>query len=91
MLQTVSTTAYLSLALAVFNVIPISPLDGSKILYSFLSERQYAVLMRYERFGMLLLLAVVATGILRGPLSAATEWLFDRLFVLAELGFQLTK
>lgn len=88
-LNTIATTAHLSLALAIFNVIPISPLDGSKVLFSFLSERHYAFLMRYERYGGLLLLAVVATGILSGPLSAATEWLFERMFALAEWSFRL--
>ncbi|MCD7903497.1 MAG: site-2 protease family protein [Oscillospiraceae bacterium] len=83
--------AYLSLALAVFNVIPIPPLDGSKVLFSFLSDRMYAKLMRYERWGMLLLLALVALGLTRAPLAAATLWLFDHLFVLAEAGFRLTQ
>ncbi|MCD8129233.1 MAG: site-2 protease family protein [Oscillospiraceae bacterium] len=83
--------AYLSLALAVFNVIPIPPLDGSKVLFSFLSDRMYAKLMRYERWGMLLLLALVALGLTRAPLAAATLWLFDHLFALAEAGFRLTQ
>ena len=91
LLQTLYTTAELSLSLAVFNVIPVSPLDGSKILFSFLSEEQYARLMRYERYGMLLLLVLVATGILRRPLSAVTVWLSDRLFVFAEWGFALSQ
>ena len=32
-LQLIYTTAYLSLSLAVFNLIPIPPLDGSKVLF----------------------------------------------------------
>ncbi|MCD7860837.1 MAG: hypothetical protein LUG25_02880 [Oscillospiraceae bacterium] len=47
--------------------------------------------MRYERWGMLLLLALVALGLTRAPLAAATLWLFDHLFVLAEAGFRLTQ
>lgn len=90
-LNTVSTTAHLSLALAVFNIIPISPLDGSKILFSFLSEKGYSRLMRYERYGMIFLLIVVATGILRSPLSTVVSWLFDKLFVFAQWGFDLTR
>ncbi len=35
------TLSYLSLTLALFNIIPIPPLDGSKVLYSFISERSY--------------------------------------------------
>lgn len=61
------------------------------MLFSFLSDRMYAKLMRYERWGMLLLLALVALGLTRAPLAAATLWLFDHLFVLAEAGFRLTQ
>lgn len=84
-----TTTAYLSLSLAVFNLIPIPPLDGSKVLFSLIPDESYFKLMRYERYGMILLLVLVSTKVLSGPLSAATSWLFDKLFVLAELGFRL--
>lgn len=89
-LQTLFVTAYLSLSLAIFNLIPISPLDGSKVMFSFLSEEAYYKLMRYERYGMIVLLIVVATGILGSPLSAATSWAFDKLFILADWGFNIT-
>lgn len=88
-LQMVYTTAYLSLALMVFNLIPVSPLDGSKVLYSFLPDEAYYKLMRYERYGMILLLILVATGILGSPLSTATGWIRDKLFIFAEIGFDL--
>ena len=88
-LQLVYTTAYLSLALAVFNLIPIPPLDGSKVLFSFIPDESYFKLMRYERYGMILLLVLVSTKILGGPLSTATSWLFDKLSVFAEFGFRL--
>lgn len=88
-LQTLATTGYLSLALAVFNVLPISPLDGSKVLFSFLSREKYYLLMRYERYGMIILLLLMATDILGNPLSTVTGWLYDRLFVIAEWGFDI--
>ena len=88
-LQLIYATAYLSLSLAVFNLIPIPPLDGSKVLFSFISDESYFKLMRYERYGMILLLVLVSTKVLGGPLSTVTAWLFDKLFVLAELGFRL--
>ena len=86
-LEMIYLTAYISLALMIFNILPISPLDGSKVLYSFLSDRAYMTLMRYERYGMILLLVLVATRVLGAPLSSATGWVFKKLFILAEWGF----
>ncbi len=87
--QMVSTTAYLSLALAVFNIIPISPLDGSKILFSFLSDSAYARLMRYEKYGMIVLMLLVISGGFSGVLGSVTGWVYDKLFFIAEFGFEL--
>ena len=89
LLDMIWLTAYISLALAIFNIIPVSPLDGSKVLFALLPDAAYAKLMRYERYGMILLLVLVSTKILGGPLSTATSWLFDKLSVFAELGFRL--
>ena len=90
-LEMVYLTAYLSVALAVFNLLPIPPLDGSKILFALIPDRAYARLMRYERYGMILLLVLVATRKLGAPLTTATGWVFDRLFFVAEWGFELMK
>ncbi len=65
--------ATISCGLAVFNLIPISPLDGSKVLFAFLPQRLYWKLMRYERYGMFLLVALVALGALDGFLTKAVE------------------
>ncbi len=87
--QMIMTTGYLSLSLAVFNLLPISPLDGSKVLFSFLSDQAYEKLMRYERYGMILLMVLVVTGATSGVLSTVTGWLYEKLFFLAEFGFHL--
>lgn len=90
LLYAVYITAYLSIALAIFNIIPIPPLDGSKVLFSLMSDEGYMKLMRYERYGMLLLLALIVTDALGNPLYAATEFVFDKLFVFAEWGSALS-
>ena len=90
-LDMVYLTAYLSIALAIFNIIPISPLDGSKILFSFLSDESYMKLMRYERYGMILLLVLVVTDVLGTPLYTVTQFVFGKLFVFADWGFDLVK
>ena len=90
-LNMIELTAYLSLALAIFNILPIPPLDGSKVLFSLLSDNAYDKLMRYERFGMLLLLVVIATGVLGDPLQTATEWLFSKLTIFFDWGLSIVQ
>ena len=77
--------AYISIGLAVFNFIPVPPLDGSKILLSVMSNEKYALLMRYERYGMIALIALVASGILGRPLSAAVSFLFSKIYLPAAM------
>lgn len=89
--ESVYLTAYISLGMGIFNLLPIPPLDGSKVLYAVIPDEAYEKLMRYERYGMIALLILSYTGVLRSPLSAAVEWLFDKLFVIAELGFRLVR
>ncbi len=55
-------TALLSIGLGVFNLIPFSPLDGSKILGALLPDRAYYALLKYERYGMLVLVALMLVG-----------------------------
>lgn len=57
--QFLLSTAVLSIGLGLFNLVPIPPLDGSKILAVVLPEKLYYLQMRYERFGMLLLMAII--------------------------------
>lgn len=90
LLYAVYITAYLSIALAIFNIIPIPPLDGSKVLFSLMSDESYMKLMRYERYGMLLLLVLIVTDVLGNPLYAVTQFVFDKLFFFAEWGSALS-
>ena len=89
-LNLIYITAYLSLSLAVFNLIPIPPLDGSKILFSVISDRAYDQLMRYERYGMILLVVIMVTGALTNVLGTVLTFLFDRFFVVAQWANGLT-
>jgi Zn-dependent protease len=87
LLDMVQLTAVISAGYAVFNLIPIPPLDGSKVLFSLVSDRAYYQLMRYERYGMLLLYALVFTNVLGGPLRTAISFLTGKLFIFAQWGF----
>jgi len=90
-LSIISKTATLSTALAIFNIIPIPPLDGSKVLFSFLNEKHYYTLMKYERYGMIVLVVLLLTNVLDGPLNTAVSFLMDKMFVVAEFGFEIAK
>lgn len=79
-------TAYISLGLAAFNLIPVSPLDGSKVLFSLMRDESYYKLMRYEKYGSVIMLILVATGALGKPLSAMIDWLYSALIPIAQCG-----
>ena len=61
--------ARINISLAVFNLIPIPPFDGSRILLVFLKERTYFKLMQYEQYIMIGVLLICWTGILDYPLT----------------------
>ena len=79
----------ISAGLAVFNVFPIPPLDGSKGLFALLSDRAYDRLMRYEKYGMGLLMALLVTGAIDRPLGAMRDWLLTWLNSLGAWGYTL--
>lgn len=70
-------TAILCIGLGVFNLIPIPPLDGSKIMFSFLREDLYFKYMQYENYGMILLVVLLALGVLGSILTPLTSALFN--------------
>ena len=70
-------TASLSVGLGLFNLVPVPPLDGSKVVAVLLPDRAYNWLMRYEQFGMVLLVIIISVGIGSNALDAAIRWVFD--------------
>ena len=81
--------ATISISLAVFNLIPIPPFDGSRILFVFLPQRIYFQIMRYERYIFIGIFILVFSGLLDGPLDFLNLKLFDALYYLARLPFTL--
>ncbi len=76
-------TILLSAGLAVFNLFPIPPLDGSKVLFALLPDKWYNKLMRYERWGMLLLAALLFAGVLDTPLTFLRNGLLTGLSAIS--------
>lgn len=75
--QFLSVLAVMSVGLGIFNLIPIPPLDGSKVLEGILPDRVYYTILRYERIGMLALVAILWSGIADYPLWAARSWVIN--------------
>ena len=69
--------AWISICLGVFNMIPLPPLDGSRIFLIFLPERYYFKIMEYERYISLGIMVLIISGALDKPLGAIAGFVFD--------------
>ena len=61
--------AMININLAIFNLVPVPPLDGSRLLFAFLPDRLYYKLQQYEMLFSIIILALIMTGGLSRPLS----------------------
>ena len=71
---------------AIFNLIPVPPLDGSRIFYVFLPTKWYFAIMKYERIIMIAMLVLLWAGLLSGPLSWIVGGMTNGLFYLFGMG-----
>ena len=68
--------------LAMFNLLPIPPLDGSKVLFDFLPDRHYFKLLTYENYGMILILILSFTNMTSSIISVGVNNLINKLLQL---------
>jgi len=75
---------YLNLFFAIFNLLPIPPLDGSKVFGSFLPNKLYYTLMRSERICYMVLIVLIWTGAISAILSPLVTALFRIITAIVE-------
>lgn len=77
----------INISLAAFNLIPIPPLDGSKVLFVCLPTRITNVIYRYEQYFIIIIYVLAFAGFLSGPLYAVQNALYNGIMWLARLPF----
>ena len=70
-----SIVVFANILLAVFNLVPIPPLDGHHVLFAFLPDRFYAFKVLLQRYGFVIL--IIFLLFFFGLLSPVMNWLFE--------------
>lgn len=71
-----------NLCFMVFNIIPIPPLDGAKILGMLLPNRAYYTMLQYERYSMLLIMVLSLTGVFGGIIGRGVEFFLNGMLTM---------
>jgi len=83
LLTALAAVFVLNLALGIFNLIPLPPLDGGHFLPYLLPRAAAGVLRILERYGMLILLLLVFTGATAHIIKPVTDWVAGFMIALA--------
>ncbi len=81
--------AFVNVSLAVFNLIPIPPLDGSRIANLLIPSKYYFKIMKYERYIILGVFALIIFGVLDRPMSFISGNIMNLIIKLTGLPFTL--
>lgn len=71
---------------AVFNFLPVPPLDGSKIIASFLPFKAQYYLYKYEKYGMIVLIILISTGIINKIMNPIIDWI---VFIFVNIVYKM--
>lgn len=85
LVQFLSIFIMLNVSLGVFNMLPVPPLDGSRIFLTFLPPKYYFAVMKYERYIMFGLLIALYVGLLDDVLSTLVNFVIDGMFFIVGL------
>lgn len=81
--------ATVNVSLAVFNLLPIPPLDGSKVIGFLIPSKTYFKILQYERYIMIALLLLLFTGVLNMPIALISDLLMKVISFLPSLIYNL--
>lgn len=84
-LSVLTRTATVSAGLGIFNLIPIPPLDGSKVLLAFLPDDQYFKVTNNSNYGMALLVILLVTGMLDSVMSTLLSGLIQMMLQICSM------
>jgi Zn-dependent protease len=69
----------MNISLAVFNLLPFPPLDGSKVLETFLPPSMQPILETLEQYGFLILMVLMYLGVFSAIIGPILELVYSLL------------
>jgi Zn-dependent protease len=66
---------FYNVVFAVFNILPIPPLDGSKVLMVFLPNKALPTFYEIQKYGMFIILGLAITGLLSIIITPVINWI----------------